>query len=271
MASRSSREPRMLSLRDWGKRSSARHGEPLLMVSTIRRPKSFVICICSAVFLSFSQLQRSAFAGPPAEPGSYQLHPALEMTLFAREPDVVDPVALTWDEEGRMYVVEMRDYPYGFGPERKPGGTIRLLEDTDNNGKAGRSTIFAEHISFPTSIAPWNGGVLVTAPPEILFLKDTDGDGKADVREVVFKGFTLGVTDSNVNGLRWGRDNRVHGANGGNGGLVSSPRKPGSSVPIRNCDFSFHPASGDLTLTHHSSRGFGLIFDEWGRTFGTYN
>src|SRR2546425_1124948 len=173
----------------------------------------------------FTRLLCSAAA--PAEPGTYELHQALEMSLFAREPDVVDPVALTWDEEGRIYVVEMRDYPYGFGPDRKPGGTIRLLEDRDNDGKIDRSTLFAENVSFPTSIAPWNGGVLVAAPPEIIFLKDTDGDGKADVREVVLKGFILGVTDSNVNGLRWGLDNRIHGVNGGNGGNGTFPRKPG--------------------------------------------
>src|SRR5437016_5765019 len=91
---------------------------------------------CSLLLCS-PQIQIPALAGPPAEPGNYQLHPELEMTLFAREPDVVSPVALTWDEGGRMYVVEMRDYPYGFGPERKPGGTIRLLEDTQKAGKAG--------------------------------------------------------------------------------------------------------------------------------------
>ncbi len=102
---------------------------------------------------------------PPAGPGSYELHPALEMSLFAREPDVVDPVALTFDEQGRLYVVEMRDYPYGFGPNRRPGGTIRLLEDTDGDGRIDRSVLFAEGLSFPTSIAPWRGGVLVTAPP----------------------------------------------------------------------------------------------------------
>jgi len=207
----------------------------------------------------------------PAGPGSYELHPALEMSLFAREPDVVDPVALTFDEQGRLYVVEMRDYPYGFGPNRRPGGTIRLLEDTDGDGKIDRSVLFAEGLSFPTSIAPWRGGVLVAAPPEIIFLKDTDGDGKADVREVVLKGFTFGVTDSNVNGLRWGLDNRVHGVNGGNGGNVTSPRKPGPAVAIRNLDFSFDPATGDLIPTFHTSGGFGLVFDDWGRSFVTYN
>src|SRR5882672_2887859 len=229
-----------------------------------------VILLCFGLLLC-SRTKHSLLAGPPAGPGDYQLHPALEMTLFAREPDVVDPVALAWDEEGRMYVVEMRDYPYGIGTERRPGGTIRLLEDTNGDGKADRSVVFAEQLSFPTSVTPWNGGILVTAPPEILFLKDTDGDGKADVREVMLQGFNLGVTDSNVNGLRWGLDNRVHGANGGNGGNIISRRKPGKPIPIRNCDFSFNPLSGDFELTHHSSRGFGLVFDEWGHNFGTYN
>src|SRR5207249_3564929 len=161
---------------------------------------------------------------PLADAANCRLHASLEISLFAAEPNVVDPVALTFDAAGRMYVVEMRDYPYGFGPEHKPGGTVRLLEDTNHDGRADRSTLFAEHLSFPTSICAWNGGVLVTAPPEIIFLKDTNGDGRADVREVMLKGFTLGVTDSNVNGLRWGLDNRVHGLNGGNGGRVTSLR-----------------------------------------------
>src|SRR5690242_9349231 len=184
------------------------------------------------IFFPFWACQSSLLirAAPLPDLGSYELHSALQMSLCAREPDVVDPVALTWDDEGRTYVVEMRDYPYGFGPERKPGGTIRLLEDTDHDGKIDRSTLFAEGLSFPTSVAPWNGGILVTAPPDILFLKDTDGDGKADIRQVVLTGFILGVTDSNVNGLRWGLDNRVHGVNGGNGGKVFSPRKPREAI-----------------------------------------
>ena len=111
----------------------------------------------------------------------------------------------------------------------------------------------------------------MTAPPEILFLKDTDADGKADVREVLFSGFRLGVTDSNVSGLRWGLDNRVHGVNGGNGGAISSSRKPGASVSLRDFDFSFDPVTGDFTTTYQSSGGFGLVFDDWGRSFATHN
>jgi len=208
---------------------------------------------------------------PVADRTNSELHPALEISLFAREPDVVDPVALTFDETGRMYVVEMRDYPYGFEPNRRPGGTVRLLEDTNGDGKADRSVLFADNLSFPTSICPWKGGVLVTAPPEIIFLKDTDGDGKADVREVLLKGFTLGVTDSNMNGVRWGLDNCVHGLNGGNGGKITSLRKPGPPVALGNLDFSFDPQNGDFTTTFHTSGGFGLVFDDWGRSFVTYN
>ncbi|HKS38792.1 MAG TPA: PVC-type heme-binding CxxCH protein, partial [Verrucomicrobiae bacterium] len=210
-------------------------------------------------------------AHPIADGTNCQLHPRLEIALFAREPDVVDPVALTFDEAGRMYVVEMRDYPYGFGPNRRPGGAVRLLEDTNGDARADRSVLFADNLSFPTSICPWKGGVLVTAPPEILFLKDTDGDGKADVREVLLQGFRLGVTDSNMNGVRWGLDNRVHVLNGGNSGSIISPRKPGPPVALGNLDFSFDPETGDFATTFHTSAGFGLVFDEWGRSFVTYN
>jgi putative membrane-bound dehydrogenase-like protein len=198
------------------------------------------------------------------EPGSYQLHDALEIHLFAAEPDVVDPVALAFDAAERMYVVEMRDYPLGMPPDGGPGGTIRLLEDEDRDGRADSSTVFAEGLRYPTSVAPWKGGVFVTAPPQILWLEDRDGDRRADIREVVFEGFTLGVTDSNVNGLRWALDNRIHGANGGNGGRVGE-------TDLRGLDFRFDPKTRAFETTYQTAGGFGLAFDEWGRSFAPYN
>jgi putative membrane-bound dehydrogenase-like protein len=212
----------------------------------------------------------SLFAAAP-DLSQFEIDPRLEMGLFAAEPDVVDPVALTFDEAGRMYVVEMRDYPYGIGPEKKPGGTVRLLEDTNGDGTADKSTLFARDLSFPTSITPWNGGVFVSAPPEIVYLKDTNGDGEADVREVWFNGFVLAVTDSNMNGLRWGLDNRIHGLNGGNGGTIKAPKKPQLNVELGDADFSFSPKDWDLKRTYQSSGGFGLVFDEFGRSFVTHN
>jgi putative membrane-bound dehydrogenase-like protein len=200
-----------------------------------------------------------------------EIHPALDIHLFASEPDVVDPVALCFDASGRMFVIEMRDYPYGVGSDQQPGGAIRLLEDRNGDGRADASSLFAENLSFPTSITPWNGGVLVTAPPEIIFLKDTTGDGKADQREVWFRGFRLGVTDSNANGLRFAVDNHIHGVNGGNGGTIQSLRHSGSKIPLSNFDFRFDARSGRLETTYASGRGFGLVFDDWGRSFATYN
>ncbi|MEO6183268.1 MAG: PVC-type heme-binding CxxCH protein [Verrucomicrobiota bacterium] len=225
----------------------------------------FVICFIT------STLFPTAAVPPASAVKEFELSPALEISLFAAEPDVVDPVGLTFDEDGRIYVVEMRDYPLGMGPEHKPGGTIRLLEDRDGDGKIDHSALFAEGLSFPTSVTPWKGGIFVSAPPEIIFFKDTNGDGKADVREVMFRGFTKGVTDSNVNGLRWGLDNRIHGANGGNGGSVSSPRHPERTISLGHSDFSFNPATANFTTTFHTGGGFGLAFDDWGRSFTTYN
>ena len=123
----------------------------------------------------------SARAATPFSPASFQVDPGLELTLFAAEPHVVDPVAVAFDELGRCFVLEMRDYPLGLDGRNKPGGTVRLVADTDGDGVVDQSTLFAEGLSFPTSLTPYDGGVFVTAPPEILFLKDTDGDGRAEI------------------------------------------------------------------------------------------
>ncbi len=203
-----------------------------------------------------------------------ELRPDLQIQLYAREPLVQDPVALCFDVNGWAYVVEMRDYPYGQGPNREPMGTIRLLKDTDWDGDADESILFAENLSFPTSITPWKGGVLVSAPPEVIYLKDEDGDGRSDVRRVVLRGFKLGVTDSNVNGLQFHFDNRIHGANGGNGGAVQWVSETGDAspvVPLKGADFRFHPDLGMFERTYHTGGGFGLVFDSWGHSFTTYN
>ena len=208
----------------------------------------------------------AAEAVPFKRTESFLHHPAIEIDLLVSEPAIVDPVALTFDAHNHMYVVEMRDYPYGANGTK---GTVRFLK-FGPEWQLLESTVFADGLSFPTSITAWDGGVFVTAPPQILYLKDTDGDGQADVRKVVYEGFRLGVTDSNVNGLRWGLDNQIHGANGGNDGKV---RRVGTDavVDVRDADFSFNPLSFDFKRTVHSASGFGLVFNEVGDSFSTYN
>ena len=96
-----------------------------------------ILLLAFAIVAAFLVCSLRAAELHPTDRGSYELYPALEMSLLVKEPEVVDPVALTFDEEGHIYVVEMRDYPLGFGPQQRPGGTIRLLEDRDGDGTGG--------------------------------------------------------------------------------------------------------------------------------------
>src|SRR6266498_1519775 len=174
-----------------------------------------------------AQLPRVPPTAPDQALSTFRVKPGFRIELVAAEPLVVDPIALSFDENGRLYVVEMRDYS-----ERRPEklGRIRRLEDTDGDGRFDKSTVFAEGLPWPTAVICWNGGVFVGATPDILYCKDTNGDGVSDVREAVFTGIAsdyapFAVNKLNVqalfNGFAWGLDNRIHGANGGDGGKVS--------------------------------------------------
>jgi putative membrane-bound dehydrogenase-like protein len=208
---------------------------------------------------------------PPTEPnkafGTFKIKPGFRIELAAAEPNVTDPVALSFDEYGRMYVVEMRDYS-----ERRDErlGEVRLLEDTDNDGTFEKSTVFADGLPWPTAVICYGGGVFVATTPDILFLRDTNGDGKADERRVVFTGFGKGVERLNVqalpNSFNWTLDNRIHGATGPNGGQVTSVNSSGAPVELRGRDFSFDPRTLDLRSETGGSQ-HGLTFDNRGRKF----
>jgi len=195
--------------------------------------------------------------------------------VVAAEPETIDPVAFDWDAAGRLWVVEMSDYPLGMDGQGKAGGRVRVLEDLDHDGRYETSRLFADDLSFPNGILTWRDGVLVTAAPEILYLRDTDGDGIADKREVLFSGFNEGNQQLRMNHLRWGLDNWVYCANGGhhaNHGLdtkVTSHRK-GESFKLGSRDFRFQPDTGDLQLESGPSQ-YGRNRDAWGHWFGTQN
>src|SRR5437667_973443 len=117
--------------------------------------------------------------------------PGFEVRLFAAEPEVVNPVAMTWDERGRLWVVELYEYPLGAKPGQKPRDRIKILEDTDGDGRADKVSVFADGLNLATAILLGNGGVYVGQAPDLLFLEDTDGDGRADKRTVLKSGFGL--------------------------------------------------------------------------------
>ncbi|MSU48426.1 MAG: c-type cytochrome [Opitutus sp.] len=219
-----------------------------------------------------AELPRSQPVAPANALATIETRRDVKLELVAAEPLVMNPIAMSFDEDGRLYVVEMLDYPEA---KMRPAGRIRRLEDTDGDGKYDRATVFAEGLGWPSGIFCYAGGVFVAATPDLLYLRDVDGDGKADVREVIFTGF--GADASPVksgqmpNNLCWGPDNRIYVATAGNAGRLRRPGAPESSaIDLRNKDFSFDPLTWDLRLETGTAQ-YGQTFDDFGRRFVSSN
>lgn len=192
--------------------------------------------------------------------------------LVASEPLTIDPVAFDWDTQGRLWVVEMTDYPLGGDGA---GGRIRVLEDGDGDGAYESANTFAENLSFPNGILTWRDGVIVTAAPDIFFLRDTDGDGVSDERTVLISGLSEGNQQLRANGLRWGLDNWVYVAAGGHHGNYALETKvlstiTGEEIALGSRDFRFKPDTGEVIPASGPTQ-FGRNRDDWGHWFGTQN
>ncbi len=277
--------------------------------------------------------------------------PDLRVVLAASEPLIRDPVAFDWDERGRLWVVEMGDYPSGDpkvavslrrderavtptgaespvdpsnnsssdqqaladGSQRSAlnsaerdgyRGRVQMLEDTDKNGVYDKATTFLDNLAFPNGIHCWRGGVIITMAPEIFYAEDTDGDGKADVRETMYRGFVEGNQQHRVNGLRWGLDGWLYLANGDSGGEIagtgfvpshtsseqaSGGRQPAGtrnglmdeatgrltpaarqSVNLRGRDLRINPDTNELDAVSGQTQ-FGRERDDFGNWFGNNN
>jgi putative membrane-bound dehydrogenase-like protein len=214
---------------------------------------------------------------PPVEPEhaleTFRIKQGFRLELVAHEPLVVDPIQLAFDEDGRLYVVEMRWYQSETRTDLmfdERIGRIRLLEDSNGDGTFEKSTIFADKLRYPSAVFPYNGGVYVGLEPDLLYMKDINGDGVADIRQVVFTGFgnQRDRLDSQMfmNSLTWSLDNRIHGAKG-HGGTIVSVAAPGEPpLDLRGRDFSFDPRSHRLRAESGGGKQ-GLSFDDYGRKF----
>ncbi len=215
-----------------------------------------------------SQMPRIPAIEPVEAIDTFELRTGFRIKLAAHEPDVVDPIAMAFDEEGAMYVIEMR----GYSERREEGlGRIRYLRDEDGDGFFETSTVFKDGLKWPTGIVCYKGGVFVGATPDIHFFRDTDGDGVSDEERLVFTGFGPDGGRLNMqalfNSFRWGPDNRVWGATAASGGLVVNPSNPSSgAISVRGADFSFDPETLDFRPENGTAQ-YGMTFDSIGRRF----
>ncbi|MGH7138240.1 MAG: PVC-type heme-binding CxxCH protein, partial [Pirellulales bacterium] len=228
---------------------------------------------------------------PQAALKSWVARPGFQVELVASEPLTMDPVAFAWGADGKLWVVEMADYPLGIDGKGTPGGRVRFLEDRDDDGRYETSTLFLDGLRYPNGVMPWRKGVLVTCAPEIFYAEDSDGDGRADVRKTLYRGFGEGNPQHRVNGLRWGLDNWVYCSNGDSGGGIepvgqafqpdahtaanSSGRQAGKpdlrkAVQIGGRDFRIRPDEG-LIEAQTGQTQFMRERDDWGNWFGNNN
>jgi putative membrane-bound dehydrogenase-like protein len=174
---------------------------------------------------------------------------------------------MAFDEDGRLWVVEMRDYPNGPAKGQPPEGRLVILEDREGSGRYKFSQVFADKLLFANGLMPWRGGAIVTCAPHILFLRDSDGQGKADRREILFEGFTAENPQLRVNHPVLGIDNWIYVSNGLLGGTIRrAGRKDAERVNISGRDFRFdlvHDGYGAVT----GMGQYGNTFDDWGRRF----
>jgi len=210
---------------------------------------------------------------PQEELASFKVPEGVKVSLVAAEPDIVDPVAMCFDEKGRLFVCEMRGYPNGgVGTGKETRGRIRCLTDKDGDGVFETCHTFAEGLRFPMGVTPYKGGLLVAVAPDLIYLQDTDGDGKADKTTVLYTGFNLANIQQMVNSLQWGLDNWIYGCAGSDGGTIKSVETPDMpAIALRNRGFRFKPdVPGSLEPTSSGGQ-FGLAADDYQRWFTATN
>ena len=218
------------------------------------------------------ELPRIAATEPQDVSKTFAVQHGFRLELAAHEPDVADPVDACFDENGRLYVAEMHGYPFSHEPTRlNPGGggkynagVIRLLEDTNGDGRFDRSVRFADDITWPTSVCCFRGGVFVLAPPNIHYFKDTNGDDIADVHRIVYTGFGRDNVQSLANNMKWTLDNRIALAAGRNPGVLKHKGK--TLFSLGRSDVSFDPKTEQAEQITGGVQ-FGHSLDDWGNRF----
>lgn len=215
---------------------------------------------------SFSDLT-GAEAHQPRSPiaslKSMEVHPAFKVELIASEPLVMDPVDMAWGPNGTLWVAEFACYPNGIDHNGQPGSRVVSLKDTNADGVYDQRTVYADGLETANTVLPWRDRVLTVAPPNIWFLRDTTGDGKADKRELLYEGFRRGNQQHRGNGLTWGLDGWIYVSNGDSGGKIRSTQTNKILDLGGGFDLRIRPDTGEIEhatgMTQH-----GKSRDPWG-------
>ncbi|MFN0123705.1 MAG: PVC-type heme-binding CxxCH protein [Blastocatellia bacterium] len=230
-------------------------------------PLLIALCFVSIACREEKKSAEQAALSPQQSLKSFRLSEDFRLELFLSEPQVRSPVEMVFDENGRIYVCEMLDYPDDPPPGKPARSRIRLLEDADGDGKYEKDTVFGDQLLQVASVLPWKGGVFVASAPNILWMKDNDGDGKADVKRVLYTGFPLVNPEHRITNFRPGVDNWIYAANNGNDGKITAPDQPNHPpVLIRGADFRFNPVTEEFETASGPAQ-YGTTFDEWGRMY----
>jgi putative membrane-bound dehydrogenase-like protein len=196
-----------------------------------------------------------------------QLDGPYEVQLVACEPLVLDPVECTWDEKGRMFVADMRDYPLGPPKAGDPWlSRIQMLTDEDGDGRMDKAVTFADHLDNVQGLLPFDGGLIATTRSQILFLKDSNGDDVADVMKPLIRGFNPKHSQLQVSAPRWGPDGCVHFNNGLEAKEIYPADAPDKVVGVPGSNFKWDPRTGAITPTGGKGQ-YGGAFDDWGHHF----
>jgi putative membrane-bound dehydrogenase-like protein len=213
-----------------------------------------------------TELPRIKPLEPAAALKAIQVAPGFRLQLIASEPLIRSPVALDIDEDGRLFVAEFPEYNMHDRPDFKERGCIKMLEDTDGDGVYDKATIYVDDVPAAVAVACYDGGVFVGTVPNILYCKDTNGDGKADVRKIVYTGFARDLAgEAMLNSFRWGLENRFHLSASMAGGSVRRADEPKSpAVSVKGQGILFDPATYQFELTTGAGQ-HGMSMDDWGR------
>ena len=199
---------------------------------------------------------------------TFEHHPDFKLELVASEPLVHDPVAVDFDQWGRMFVVEMRGY--SEDSELNKGRVVRLT-DLDGDGIYDERKVFIDKLSWPTAVFCYGDDILVGVAPDILYCRDRDKDGVVDDIEKLYTGFPRNNVQGLLNSFSWGLDNRIHGSASGNGGLIQTLKvKNRAAVKVRGMDFAIDPRTWEFEATSGGGQ-HGLSFDDWGNKFVSQN